>query len=79
MKFVWGRCTLPKSDDDFTAKFKIDSYDVSNGSVDGALPSKFHVKTDQSYSFPVHYGNMYIFAKTLNIFQIKHLHYKVYS
>jgi E3 ubiquitin-protein ligase HERC2 len=41
LKFVSGRCTLPSCDDDFTAKLRIDSYDVSNGPVDGALPSEY--------------------------------------
>ncbi|CAF3887263.1 unnamed protein product [Adineta steineri] len=39
LKFVWGRCTLPNRDDDFTSSFQIDSYDVPDGEVDGALPT----------------------------------------
>jgi len=45
LKFVWGRCTLPSCDDDFISTFRINSYHVSNGSVDGALPSEFHRKS----------------------------------
>jgi len=62
-KFVWGRCTLPKCDEDFTSKFRIDSYDVSNGVVDGALPSKFHEKSDQSYFFQIFCGNVYLWGQ----------------
>ncbi|CAF5103375.1 unnamed protein product, partial [Rotaria sp. Silwood1] len=35
---VWGRCTLPSCDDDFGSKFRIEPYNISHGSVDGALP-----------------------------------------
>jgi hypothetical protein len=45
LKFVWGRCTLPSCDDDFISTFRINSYHVSNGSVDGALPSEFYRKS----------------------------------
>ncbi|CAF0744045.1 unnamed protein product [Didymodactylos carnosus] len=38
LKFVWGRCTLPSQDTDFTSKFTINPYDISSGPVDGALP-----------------------------------------
>ncbi|CAF4787472.1 unnamed protein product, partial [Rotaria sp. Silwood1] len=38
LKFVWGRCTLPSCDDDFGSKFRIEPYNISHGSVDGALP-----------------------------------------
>jgi hypothetical protein len=40
LKFVWGRCTLPSCDDDFTTKFEVHPYDVPDAAVDGALPSK---------------------------------------
>ncbi len=62
-KFVWGRCTLLKCDEDFTSKFRIDSYDVSNGVVDGALSSKFHEKSDQSYFFQIFCGNVHRWEK----------------
>ncbi|CAF0824617.1 unnamed protein product [Adineta steineri] len=38
LKFVWGRCTLPNSDEDFTTRFTINGFDITNGPVDGALP-----------------------------------------
>jgi hypothetical protein len=45
--FVWGRCTLPSRDEDFTNKFTINSYDVPRNEVDGTLPSKFKVEYDE--------------------------------
>jgi hypothetical protein len=38
--FVWGRSTLPYSDEYFTTNFKIDRLETS-GDVDKTLPSKF--------------------------------------
>ena len=45
LKFVWGRCTLPNNDEDFGIKLTINPFDVNNGSVNGALPSKPHIFT----------------------------------
>ncbi|CAM4807592.1 unnamed protein product, partial [Rotaria magnacalcarata] len=38
LKFVWGRCTLPRCHDEFKSEFRIDPYDVSNASIDSTLP-----------------------------------------
>ncbi|CAF1134425.1 unnamed protein product [Adineta steineri] len=38
LKFVWGRSTLPNRHEDFTSKFIISPFTVSNGHIDGALP-----------------------------------------
>ncbi|CAF0759432.1 unnamed protein product [Adineta steineri] len=38
LKFVWRRCTLPNRDEDFTTRFTINGFDITNGPVDGALP-----------------------------------------
>ena len=40
--FVWGRSTLPYTDQDFTKKFKIERC-RTNGNIDQALPSKLNI------------------------------------
>ncbi|CAF1186262.1 unnamed protein product [Adineta ricciae] len=37
--FVWGRCTLPNRDEDFTTQFTISPYDIDDGDVDKTLPN----------------------------------------
>ncbi|CAF3327250.1 unnamed protein product [Rotaria socialis] len=38
LKFVSGRCTLPRYHDEFKSEFRIDPYNVSNASTDSTLP-----------------------------------------
>ena len=38
--FVWGRSTLPSRDEDFSSKFRIESFHTSNDEVNRALPRK---------------------------------------
>ncbi|CAF1467850.1 unnamed protein product [Rotaria sp. Silwood1] len=38
--FVWGRSILPSKDEEFTSKFNINPYYLSNDEVDKALPRK---------------------------------------
>ena len=40
LKFVWGRSTLPRQDEDFTSSMTINTFDTSDRSVDKVLPSR---------------------------------------
>ena len=47
--FVWGRSTLPSRDEDFTSQLTIEKFDVSNGEIDRALPSKISFQFSPKY------------------------------
>lgn len=40
LRFVWGRSTLPRQDEDFTSSMTINPFDTSHSSADKALPSR---------------------------------------
>ena len=42
LTFVWGRSTLPRTNEEFTTKFTISRYRLNNTNVDKALPCKYN-------------------------------------
>jgi hypothetical protein len=44
LTFVWGRNTLPRTNEEFYCKFSITKFDAEDGQVDRTLPRKYYHK-----------------------------------